>query len=58
MCKEWEGDIEEYVVLCWDLVWSHLLHYRAKWGEDTPHHLRLGYGDGDIGWRVLIHGLS
>ncbi len=58
MCKEWEGDIEEYVVLHHRLVWSGFLHYWTERGEDAPHHLRLGLADGDVGWCGLIHGLS
>src|SRR6266403_356870 len=38
MCKEWEGDVEEDVVLGWGLIQSGFLHYQSKGGEDAPHH--------------------
>ncbi len=39
MCKEWEGDVEEDVILSQGLGQSGFLHYRSKGDEDGPHHL-------------------
>ncbi len=55
--KEWEGDVEENLILHWYLVQSGFFHYWTEWNEDAPHYFQLGLVDGNIGWCGLIHGL-